>query len=351
MIAKRNGYIDVIKLLLAIIVAEFHLGSGLFPGGRLAVDGFFMITGYLMMRSIESDKGQDRIGVSTVKFLYRKYKALLPILIVFAIIGFSVHCVIRNFSFGEAMENLPLLIFDIFPMQATGMKGVYVLGISWYLSSMFIALAVLYPFIKKFGQGFSLVACPLIALVFYGILSAKYGHIAVGAMFLENSIIHTGWLRAIAGCSMGCLIYEITKRARGVEFTRLARVIFTIAESALLVFILYMMHYYPKGIHNYVVVFAIFGMLIIGIGGFSYTSKLWNPKWTKYMGLASTLLVLNHYCWAKLLLYKLSHLGKTETILAFIGLSALACIVTHLVSQLLVFLMGKIFKKKYFVKQ
>ena len=50
---KRNGYVDVIKFIFAFIIAEFHLGTGLFPGGRVAVDGFFMISAYLMMRSIE----------------------------------------------------------------------------------------------------------------------------------------------------------------------------------------------------------------------------------------------------------------------------------------------------------
>ena len=48
--AKRNGYIDIIKFLFAIIIAEFHLGTGVFPGGRLAVEGFFMISGFLMIK-------------------------------------------------------------------------------------------------------------------------------------------------------------------------------------------------------------------------------------------------------------------------------------------------------------
>ena len=67
---KRNGYIDIIKFVFAIMIAEFHLGSGLFLGGRLAVDGFLMITGYLMMVSVERDKHLEfNTGKSTVKFV------------------------------------------------------------------------------------------------------------------------------------------------------------------------------------------------------------------------------------------------------------------------------------------
>ena len=73
---KRNGYIDIIKFLFAIIIAEFHLGSGIFLGGRIAVEGFFMITGYLMLKSSEKENATDiGLGKSTASFLWKKYKA------------------------------------------------------------------------------------------------------------------------------------------------------------------------------------------------------------------------------------------------------------------------------------
>jgi peptidoglycan/LPS O-acetylase OafA/YrhL len=45
---KRNGYIDIVKFFFALVIAEFHVNSGLFPGGRLACEVFFMINGLLL---------------------------------------------------------------------------------------------------------------------------------------------------------------------------------------------------------------------------------------------------------------------------------------------------------------
>ena len=150
---KRNGYIDIIKFLFAIVIAEFHLGSGVFLGGRLAVEGFFMISGYLMCRSIEKEASSGSgLAVSTVKFIWKKYKSLFFFLLPACILAYTVISIYRETSFLDAIRRAPLLLFDIIPLNSTGIKGEYVVGISWYLSSMFIALAILYPLAKKFKQ-------------------------------------------------------------------------------------------------------------------------------------------------------------------------------------------------------
>ena len=348
---RRNGYIDIIKFLFAIIIAEFHLGSGVFLGGRLAVEGFFMISSFLMMKSVEKSDPLENTGISTAKFLFRKYKGLLPILFVSAIIGFVVYCIFNNYTFEVSLEKLPLLIFDIFPALTAGFKGFYVVGISWYLSAMFIVLAVFFPLAKKFKSGFSLIACPLIALFCYGLLSSKYGHLAVGTSFFPETIIHSGILRALAGCALGCVIYEIIKKMSGKSYTIFARIVFTVLEILSILFIFYMMHHFSKTNIDYVVVFVIFGMLIIGISGASYTSYLWNPKWTKLFGTVSTLIVLNHYCWTRLLKSKFKDLDKAETVLLYIGMVVASCIVVYFTSKLISFLAKKLFQKKLWLKE
>ena len=139
---KRNGYIDIIKFVFAILIAEFHLNSGLFLGGRLAVEGFFMITGYLMLSSIERDKcPDDNLGSSTVKFISRKFSSLFPYLLPSTILASVVYAVIRKQTFAKWLASVPLLMFDIFPLHNAGFRGEYVCGISWYLSSIFIRCA------------------------------------------------------------------------------------------------------------------------------------------------------------------------------------------------------------------
>lgn len=349
---KRNGYIDVIKFIFAIIIAEFHFNTGLFPGGRVAVEGFFIITGFLMMRSIEKSKQStpQLLGSSTSRFMLGKYKGLLSTLFVSTLLAFIVRaCVL--YSVDSAIYKFPLLIFDIFPLNTAGFQGEYVVGISWYLSSMFIALGILYPLIKKFNSNFVLPVCPLIVFLGYGLLSAKYGNLAVGAFFMENSILHTGIIRALAGCSAGCLLFELSKRISGLQFTKFARITFTVLEVLLFTALFYIMHHLPKSQYDYVLIVVIFAMLFIGVNGLSYSTVLWNPKYTKFFGTSSMLIVLNHYCWMTLIRYKLTMLTQTEKVLVYVALIIVACIVVYFLSKLLSYLFGKLFNKKNWIKE
>lgn len=345
---KRNGYVDVIKFIFAIVIAEFHLGSGIFPGGRVAVEGFFMISGYLMMNSIAKNKyPSDNIGVSTLKFLAGKYKNLFTMLLPSVAIGYVVNCIANEVTAKAFFSRLPLLIFELIPLKTAGFRGVYVLGISWYLSSMFIALAILYPLVKRFKSSGVLIICPLAAVLGYGALSGLYGNLAVGTDMIKNTIISSGVVRGICGCSLGCLIYEINERVKEKRFTRLATVCFTALEISLFACLAYLMNRHPRSAYDYVCVMLIFGMLTIGICGLSYTSRLMNSNVTAFFGTASTLIVLNHFCWLSFLTHVLpSDFGKTNKILLYIALVAVSSLISYICSRGLKLLVNKLSRRE-----
>ena len=350
---KRNGYIDIIKFVFAILIAEFHLNSGLFLGGRLAVEGFFMITGYFMIGSIERDKHpEEKLGVSTVKFMSRKFSSLFPYLFVSTILASIVYTVIRKHTFTQWLASVPLLMFDIFPLHNAGFRGEYVCGISWYLSSMFIALAILYPLCRKFRDNFILTVCPLITLLVYGFLSHYYGNIAVGVDFFKETVLNTGVMRALAGISLGAILYKICYALKDKKVTVAGRILFTVAEILGFTYFFYAMNEHVRSAYDYVLVFVIFGLLIIGIGGLSFTSYLWNSKWTKPFGTISTLIVLNHYCYAA---YLRSVYGadfvKTEKVWLYIPAVIGACIISFVFGKLIELLMKQIPKIKIFEKK
>ncbi len=343
---KRNGYIDVIKFIFAIIIAEFHFGSGIFLGGRMAVEGFFIITGYLMMKTIEkSPVAEKGIGISSVEFIFKKYKSLFYYLLPSVILSFIVIAIYREYTLIQALKKIPLLLFEIIPLNSTGLKGEYVIGISWYLSSMFIALAILYPLCRRLGKGFTLIGCPLIVVFGYGTLSHYFGHLAVNYQYIGNTIINTGIIRGFAGCALGCLMYEASALVAKKPPKAVVRVILTIVEILAFAYFVYCMHYYPKTVYDYASIFAIFTFLFIGINGLSYTSYLWNPKWTKPLGTASTLIVLSHYCWV-IYLKKVLPAGyqRTPQALWFVLAVIVSSIVVYLCARLLKLALSKLGK-------
>lgn len=339
-----NSYIDVVKFIFALIILEFHLNSGLFPGGRLAVEGFFMISGYLMMNSINREKNPEKcLGSSTFDFLFHKYINLLPVLIPSAILGYIVYAIRDNRAFTAFFKRMPLLLFDIIPLKEAGFKGVYVLGISWYLSAMFFSLALLYPLCRKFKQNFTLTICPLIVIFIYGFLSHSYGHLAVASMYIDGIMINAGLLRGLAGSSLGVLLFEACQKISGRKVTKLGRTIFTLIELISILYLFYAMHFLPKSPYDYVLVFIIWYLLLIGISGISATSLLLKPKCARYCRTWSTLVVLNHCYWRDYLPKILSsECVTTNYIIIYFAAVICSCVIVYSLSKIIRLLMNKL---------
>ncbi len=292
----RNGYIDIIKFLFAVIITEFHLNTGIFPGGRVAVEGFFFISGYFMMQNINRNKyPDDSLGVSTTKFMVGKFKTLFPYLLPAVLLGFCIDNYIYGRNLAESIGRLPLLFFDVFPLCEAGFQGVYVVGISWYLAAMFLALAILYPLCKKFGSNFVLTVCPVGCLLIYGTLSHFYGNMAIVTTWLDISLISSGLLRGLAGCAAGCILSEICRVLSNKEVNTKGRILFTVLEILGFAYLFFNMNKLPLSKYEFVSIFVLFGLLIIGVGGLSCSSLIFRGKWTKIFGTISTLLVLSHY--------------------------------------------------------
>ncbi len=344
----RNGYIDIVKFLFAVIVTEFHLNTGLFPGGRMAVEGFFIISGYFMMQNINRNKyPEDSLGVSTVKFLSGKFKTLFPYLLPAVILAFGIAGYIYQRPLTEMLKQAPLLLFDIVPLCEAGFQGIYVVGISWYLAAMFLALAILYPLCKKFGSNFVLSVCPTACLLIYGTLSHFYGNMAIGTDWLDISLISSGVFRGLAGCAAGCVLSEICRVLSKKQVNVKGRILFTVLEILGFAYFFFSMKKFPLSKYEFVLVFVVFGLLVIGIGGLSFTSVIFRGNWTKFFGIASTLLVLSHYNINILFrhLYGADYIHTNKLFLC-IGCVALGCLAVYLCGWLITKLMNKTSKLK-----
>lgn len=347
---KRSGYIDVIKFIFALIILEFHMGTGIFPGGRLAVEGFFMISAYLMMKNIEKNRfPEDSLGVSTARFTVNKYLGLLPYLLPSVLISFALYCVVKERTFETMLTRLPLLIYEIIPLRAIRFEGEYVLGISWYISAMFIALAVLYPLCKKFKTTMTLVICPIVSAMIYGLLSNTYEHLAVHTDYIDGLPINVGILRALAGSGLGIFLYEICKPISIKNIKVGGRVFFTVIEIAVFAYYLYTMHTHPKSIYDYTLVLATLIFLFIGLSGISFSSVIFNPKWAKPLGTASTLIVLNHYA---LIDFFTKQFGKdvfeTDYLWVFLAICVALWIIVWICSKIIQLIIKNAHKIKLF---
>jgi peptidoglycan/LPS O-acetylase OafA/YrhL len=82
--------IDGLRALAVLAVIFYHAGFGIFSGGFVGVDIFFVISGYLITTIIISDLSNNKFSI--VNFYERRIRRILPALffILFLCIPLSI---------------------------------------------------------------------------------------------------------------------------------------------------------------------------------------------------------------------------------------------------------------------
>lgn len=293
---KRNGTIDYLKFIFSIIILLYHFGM-YFLGGYIMVEGFFMISGYLMMTSLVR-KADDGAPDGTARFVFHKYRAIFFPLLFSAISGALIYILlVYDYTAEQLLRQLPLILFEVFPTQNAGYIGFFTTGVSWYLSSMLLSIAILHPFAKKDPLKFAYTAAPVISILLYGLLCHRMGSLDVPNSWVQD-LVNTGLLRGIAGISAGCVLYALVKRS-SVRVTVSNRIFGTLAillGFAYLVCII-MDTEQVRTVKDFVLVAVIFGILYVCLSDKSLFSLLPSGKVSKAFATVSTYIFMNHFAW------------------------------------------------------
>ena len=161
---QRNATIELMRFLFASSIIFFHIAgtlwdrklilfSGeefkltLFRNGYIGVEFFFLVSGFLMAKSIYRRQSQacigklqpEPVGVETIRFLWGKVKALWPYYLPACAIGWLLFLLTKeNLHPGWFVPYLPSLFF----LQETGLSDASFTGLpSWYISSMLSGVA------------------------------------------------------------------------------------------------------------------------------------------------------------------------------------------------------------------
>lgn len=302
---RRTGSIDYIKFIFSLFILFYHFGF-LFNSGYIVVEGFFMITGYLMMASL-CRKAAETEGspYGTAKFVFRKYRSVLFPLLFSALIGFVVYeALIYEHPMDFTAERVPLLLFEILPLQMAGFEGMWTTGVSWYLSAMLLGVAILHPLAKKDPLRFGSTWAPVIALLGYGLLSHNYGHLDVPNLWILE-LVNTGLIRGIAGLCGGFVIYCLANRSGSAEPTLPARFLYS-ALAGLGWYILFRTVMQPRNeriVSDFILTGAIFLFLSLVLSGKTLLSLVPSSKLSRALATVSTFVYLNHYPWSVYLTY------------------------------------------------
>lgn len=351
---KRQNSIDFIKIFFAIVVVLFHFET-FFIAGYLAVEGFFMISGFLMIRSINKNSEEIRTSKdSTARFVFHKYSAIFLPLLFSAIFGFIIYEIfIFKKPVNLLLRSIPRLLYEVFPLQVAGMDAYYSTGVSWYLSSLFLSIAILHSFAKRDPEKFAYTACPVIALLGYSLICVNCKMLDVASIWLFGNIINTGLIRGLAGISLGCILYYLVEReSKKQEPTKQARIFYTFITIACIAAFIYFTTTpgVARTTSDFICLAPLFLLLYIELSGKSLFKYITNYKWTHVLSTASLYIYMNHFAWR--MFFDTNYAGYDRiTLLPWyllcVALSSSAvCLLTYVTRKII-----RVIKNKYSVKE
>ncbi len=290
----RNAGIDLFRLFLSVSILLFHGrllldknndGITLFKTGGMAVEGFFMISGCFFCSRVFK---KEEIKEIFKRQLYKIYPYAFFSLTIHLILEF-IHCI----QSGTGILNIFCLESDYLQLNSYGMQRIILSRPMWYLSSLFFANAVIFPFVRKFKDTFCAIYAPMVSALLYGIIFSTYGRIAFDANignYVQSNIL---LIRGIAGVLSGCFIYWLLDKIIGLEFKLFGKAILVLIEIVSIALASYLM-WLPKidGRYEMIVFFCLLNIAIIIFSNQGVLQKL--RVNTKKLADFTLTLYLNH---------------------------------------------------------
>lgn len=196
-------------------------------------------------------------------------------------------------------------------------------GIVWYLSSMFIGISIIYPFVRRHYTEYCKLIAPILSMLILGILIHTYGTLNVPAEYLFG-IINTGNLRSIAFISLGCFVYEQAVSLNEKKLSKKKVIVFTLLEIVCYVLILLHMHLYTSDnsiFDEQAVILMVIG-LTISLSDISIIGSLLKEnRIAIWLGKYSGALFFGHFVWVqhpKELATLLKYTGNNQKIISIV---------------------------------
>ena len=350
--SRRNGRIEILRFVFAFIVLLHHsrylLGDDncYFLGGSLGVEFFFIVSGYLMMNTVDrivSSKNYNTIPVDknlaneTASFIKKKVQAILPQFPIAWFIGLLFVIILNHMTIVDAFEEFKQDFWELSLLKMTGIYYGGLDGVMWYISSMLICMTILYPLLRKFPHMMRKIWCPFLALMFLGMMCILDGHPRNPTKIY--SFIYKGNIRAFAEICIGIWSYDIVRKIKNVNWSKLAGCIFEILQLAGYAMAIIYMYSDKPGKDDYFFLMVLSISVILSFAQVGILSDAFNNRFSMILGRFSAALYFSHLYYAQNLNLILDEsLSKQEKTLIYVACS----FVTALVVEALAFLYKKV---------
>lgn len=276
----RIAEIELLRFLATIGIVIFHLQVEIIPRGFLFVEMFFLLSGFLLTKSVIGLKTAPLTIQLNSGFLHvtlRKIKSFYPELLVCTLIGIaggvaqsllgSSPVPLGDFIKSSIINNLLLARMFGFSNPSAGFYPP-----SWYLSSMILGVVLLYPIIKY-------IRCPYTHLIagsfLLGVLLYDNCGCLNGDFANEIFYIYSGNIRALCCMFLGAWVYYIVQFVKEMKPSRISLFFISVIK-----YILYAIMFFAvtsnTGNLDLLFILCAIGVLVLSFSKLSYEIKMYD---------------------------------------------------------------------------
>lgn len=239
---NKTNSIYVMKILFTYMIALFHYPAfiiyvcshGGTMGWYIAVEFFFIVSGYLLYKKIKSDGASQK---SAWEYTWHRYKKIWPSYLLSFVVTVFVIAVYNKYSLKQLYKRVTDSFFEIFMLQGIGLNREwdYVNPTLWYISVMLIAGFIIYWMLINYEKIFVEIIAPLVIVIAYSYLYRNVGSLNAVTDTLglyENQAL----IRALADMCLGIYAVKLEERFKS-KSDRIA--FYKIAADILVVIIIF----------------------------------------------------------------------------------------------------------------
>lgn len=217
MLQKRNYALDVIKLLLAYVIAFHHLGYTLPPTPEVAVVIFFTISGFFLGKKFYSRSVDDPEHYTAWDYTWDHVRAVYPHYIFSATVLF-LYLTLRNLAAFAAspsldqlknlIQSLYMQIPDILLLQSSYRFHESMNYPAWQISALLIGGYFVYALLCCSEKNARRLIFPALILMVQSIVHTEED------LFINWGPFYLPILRAMSGLSVGVLTWYVVQTGK-----------------------------------------------------------------------------------------------------------------------------------------
>ncbi len=266
--------------------------DGVFVGFYLFVELYFILSGFLMLRSIRRrvPRGQAVDGVAlTVDYMKRRVKILYPHHLLSWCMVAAIMLLTKELRLRELFQIgwAELLLVNVFGF----VRNEYINIVCWYLSALLFSSLIIYYLLVRHEDVFLKILAPVLLALIYGTIFDRKGSLANTIIFTQYAPF-MGFYRGFADITVGAIAYRVYEWMEDVTLPREGLIATVLELAVMMASALWM--YSNSGKYDFLFVILFFAFVISVFRGRSLFSRLFDNRLSVWLGHQSYAYFLNN---------------------------------------------------------